>query len=953
MYNILKYDTAVNLSKFIKGNLVEIEYALVDSAKNYGTPTFEMVSFYDQARDTDRSQSYATGNGSEAAWSGTGVAIVQPSAYPVPENVTDALVQSTPITTSFGQYGDYSIEQNTGTPEVFEAAYQDAVTLFEGTEIDAIILSNHGGSFYSGFNVDGPTYDNDPIEFRLGVPQLANSLQTVAGPDGLDLLAFDECLMANIETVFELAPLTSYVVASQPTIPGTGYAYFDTLSTFEGISNGQTQEQASLELGTAFVENYAVKYPRNGTAPTPSTLSLTQTDSLDPLVQTLAEFVQQFNAMSDSFVSNFMGNLAFYGTKYSADQGYDYLQDLGMVALIARETTGASPELRDTANQVIQQLDDAVVVKANGFDPAQGYERFGHSGLTATIPLSPFSEIGLQNFVSQYQERAPRFEEATNWSSLIERTQEAYTAITPSRIYGDVVSPDLEFGLIESQADGQLSATLDIDRAVTDGTLENKVPYSFKNQLGNIQLKDVNIVLDVAAIEPGTLSLTVGGLRVDNEFTQANERDTISFNINDLPDPQKQQLENIYLKDLGEFSITADGGGQFVYDLTVEGTNHRFVPDTVPVNSPDEPLLLGYADMRNFSITPDIRYEHYFQLPVIPDSTEDDDVIAQAEIGFYVRPSDTETPYEFTISAVQNSGQETLKFRGVGDLIVPVLLDGSQTYSTAIKYEGTASDAAIDTAIEMSRLSDSEFNAPSPIIDYSEQQIGQALWNWGEMQDQAISSATVFSPDGQQIRNISDLSEGQALAGQITEWQRSPDSRNETNNANLVYARDSQLQFASSGVWFSQADSTIDISIQGVASRQASLGFFAIEGPNNAIARADGSFALPGDADYLELALGNLTDIAGQDEDLLSLAPGARDLSGSYRFEEQTYYGSLLMVKNDQGQDVALFSFSDGNAGSQTQLMPFGDGFYGYEDLIQGVDANYDGDFNDVVFMMG
>ena len=47
MYNILKYDTAVDLSKFIKGNLVEIAHALVDSANNYGTPTFDMVSFYD------------------------------------------------------------------------------------------------------------------------------------------------------------------------------------------------------------------------------------------------------------------------------------------------------------------------------------------------------------------------------------------------------------------------------------------------------------------------------------------------------------------------------------------------------------------------------------------------------------------------------------------------------------------------------------------------------------------------------------------------------------------------------------------------------------------------------------------------------------------------------------------------------------------------------------------
>ena len=840
MYNILKYDTAVDLSKFIKGNLVEIEYALVDSAKNYGTPTFEMVSFYDQARDTDRSQSYATGDGTEAAWSGTGVAIVQPSVYPVPENVTDALVQSTPITTSYGQYGDYSVEQNTGTHEVFEAAYQDAVTLFEGSPIDAIILSNHGGSFYGGFNIDGPTYDNDPIEFRLGVPQLANSLQTVAGPDGLDLLAFDECLMANIETVFELAPLTSYVLASQPVIPGAGYAYFDTLSTFEGVSNGQTQEQASLALGTAFVENYAIKYPRNGSEPTPSTLSLTQTDSLDPLVQTLAEFVQQFNAMSDSFVSNFMGNLAFYGTKYSADQGYDYLQDLGMVALIARDTTGASPALRDTANRIIDQLDDAVVIKANGFDPAQGYERFGHSGLTATIPLASLSEAGLADFVSQYQQRAPRFEEATNWSSLIERTQEAYTAVTPSRIYGDVVAPDLQFGLIQSQAGGQLSAVLDIDRALRDSLFEDEVPYSVNNQLGSMQLKDVNFVLDVSVITPGELDFIIAGVVVTTEFTQANEDQTISFSVNDLPEADRQALANVYLSDLGEFSISADEGGQFVYDVTIEGTNHRFVPNTAPSNSANSPLLLGYADMRNVSISPGLLYEHYFQLPVIPDSTTDSDAIGQTEIGFYVRPTDDETPYEFTITALQNNGQETLTFKGVGDLKVPVLLDGSQTYATVITYEGDATDAAIDTAIEMSRLSESEFKAPSPIIDYSEQPISQALWNWGAMQDKAISSATVFSPDGQQIRNISDLVEGQALPGQINEWQRSPDTSNETNTANLVYARDSQLQFASSGVWFSDADSTVDISIQGVASRQAGLGFFAIEGPNNAIARPNG-----------------------------------------------------------------------------------------------------------------
>ena len=182
--------------------------------------------------------------------------------------------------------------------------------------------------------------------------------------------------------------------------------------------------------------------------------------------------------------------------------------------------------------------------------------------------------------------------------------------MTPSRIYGDVVAPDLQFGLIASQAGGQLSAVLDIDRALRDSLFEDEVPYSLKNQLGSMQFKDVNFVLDVSAITPGEIDLTIAGLVATTEFTQANERQTISLSVNDLPEADRQALANVYLSDLGEFSITADDGEQFIYDVTIEGTNHRFVPNTAPSNSANNPLLLGYADMRNVSISPGLLYEH-------------------------------------------------------------------------------------------------------------------------------------------------------------------------------------------------------------------------------------------------------------------------------------------------------------------------------------------------------
>ncbi len=52
------------------------------------------------------------------------------------------------------------------------------------------------------------------------------------GGHKIDIIAFDACLMADIEVAYTLQNYSNYLVASQQTVPGPGYNYTDVLSIF-------------------------------------------------------------------------------------------------------------------------------------------------------------------------------------------------------------------------------------------------------------------------------------------------------------------------------------------------------------------------------------------------------------------------------------------------------------------------------------------------------------------------------------------------------------------------------------------------------------------------------------------------------------------------------------------------------------------------------------------------
>lgn len=92
----------------------------------------------------------------------------------------------------------------------------------------AIVFWDHGsGAFNRNMTTRACCYDDTTGSFlKDNDLQLALAYaQKLRGGKKTEVVAFDACLMADIEVAFALASYADYLVASQETIPGEGYGY--------------------------------------------------------------------------------------------------------------------------------------------------------------------------------------------------------------------------------------------------------------------------------------------------------------------------------------------------------------------------------------------------------------------------------------------------------------------------------------------------------------------------------------------------------------------------------------------------------------------------------------------------------------------------------------------------------------------------------------------------------
>lgn len=113
-----------------------------------------------------------------------------------------------------------------------------------------LILWDHGSGFRSRSR--DVVWDETGTVSSLSLPEVS---QAIARAGGVTVLGFDACLMAMVETAYQVSGLTSYVVASEDSEPNDGWEYQDFLAVLKAQPTMSAQQ-----LAGSIVNAYQTRY---------------------------------------------------------------------------------------------------------------------------------------------------------------------------------------------------------------------------------------------------------------------------------------------------------------------------------------------------------------------------------------------------------------------------------------------------------------------------------------------------------------------------------------------------------------------------------------------------------------------------------------------------------------------------------------------------------------------
>lgn len=221
-----------------------------------------------------------------------------------------------------------------------------------------LILWNHGGG-----SVGGIAYDQQYLDDALALDELEWALRAVYGESPeerpFEIIGFDACMMATLETADTVKAYAGYMVASQEDEPLLGWDYgalMTALDTEDGIS--------PADVSVAICDGFAVACREDGSAGD-ITLSVIALDRVDTLVAAyrntgveLLRAVGEDDGLKKKFVKN-SRKADNYGEN-SLWSGYSNMVDLE--DLVRRN----GELLSETSEAVLSALEDCVVYRIGG-----------------------------------------------------------------------------------------------------------------------------------------------------------------------------------------------------------------------------------------------------------------------------------------------------------------------------------------------------------------------------------------------------------------------------------------------------------------------------------------------------------------------------------------------------------------------------------------------------------
>jgi hypothetical protein len=174
---------------------------------------------------------------------------------------------------------------------------------------------------------------------------MAEVKQAVSGK-GLTVIGFDACLMGMVEVAYQLKDCAQYMVASEETIPGFGWAYDYLLQKFYAST------QSPVDLGKAIINGYKEFYEEYGEDGV--TLSLIDLSKMDALANAIDTFASSLQSQADKNIITAARHKTLCFTVPHYIDLYHFAQN-------ASSFTGASDVMQALQNAVVyhQYLDDS------------------------------------------------------------------------------------------------------------------------------------------------------------------------------------------------------------------------------------------------------------------------------------------------------------------------------------------------------------------------------------------------------------------------------------------------------------------------------------------------------------------------------------------------------------------------------------------------------------------
>ena len=235
-----------------------------------------------------------------------------------------------------------------------------------------LIIWDHGGGSIAGVcNDDLYPYTSDGEADTLTLPEMRDALKSSG--TSFDVIGFDTCLMATMETAEILSPYAKYMVASEESEPGSGWDY-----TAWPTWLAQHPGTSGADLGTVVCETYYNKCANVGLANTVtlSTIDLSKIKAVSDAFQGASKDIALATVDPKSLRRLNQGA----GKSESYGEGGMFSPSMNMVDLAdlmnkTRDVVGSN------ADAVVSAIDDAVVFEAHGRNRSQA------SGLSVFYPL--------------------------------------------------------------------------------------------------------------------------------------------------------------------------------------------------------------------------------------------------------------------------------------------------------------------------------------------------------------------------------------------------------------------------------------------------------------------------------------------------------------------------------------------------------------------------------------